>query len=185
VSASAPVTGPPGPSGHPHPPRAVSEHLGRQSRHGVLWLPVGPPASGKSELAARLLATGQIDEDAIVGITRLRQMFTGSLRNRGSDAAVFEFADRLTRERLRHGCAVYRDGTNLDAKRRDALVASLPPDTKIVTVVLNPPLAQLRATNAASPEPLPDDVLVRLHHVVNDLAWADLPGTVVPAFEVP
>lgn len=82
----------------------------------MLYIPVGPPACGKSTLADQMVASGILDADAIVSSDRLRVLLTGDVNCQTANYEVFSIAHKIAATRLKYNQDVYLDATNLVAK---------------------------------------------------------------------
>lgn len=82
----------------------------------MLYIPVGPPACGKSTLADQMVASGILDADAIVSSDRLRVLLTGDVNCQTANGEVFSIAHKIAATRLKYNQDVYLDATNLVAK---------------------------------------------------------------------
>jgi predicted kinase len=85
----------------------------------ALFVLIGPPGSGKSRLAASMVANG-LDPEAVVSPDALRALpqFGGDVNDQTSTPAVFAHANRTLDIRLRSGVPVLFDGTGLHAGSR-------------------------------------------------------------------
>jgi predicted kinase len=87
-------------------------------REGALVLLVGPPAAGKSTLAAALVAAGEVDVEDVLSTDTYREVLTGDALDLTSDRKVWvQVRERLV-ERMAAGRTTVVDATNLFARRR-------------------------------------------------------------------
>ena len=85
---------------------------------GSLVLLVGPPAAGKSTLAAALVAAGKVDADDVLSTDTYREVLTGDALDLTSDRKVWvQVRERLV-EKMAAGRTTVVDATNLFARRR-------------------------------------------------------------------
>lgn len=85
---------------------------------GALVLLVGPPAAGKSTLAAALVAAGEVDADDVLSTDTYREVLTGDALDLTSDRKVWvQVRERLV-EKMAAGRTTVVDATNLFARRR-------------------------------------------------------------------
>jgi len=88
------------------------------SPSGALILLVGPPASGKSTLAAALVAAGEVEADDVLSTDTYREVLTGDALDLTSDRKVWvQVRERLV-EKMAAGRTTVVDATNLFARRR-------------------------------------------------------------------
>jgi predicted kinase len=85
----------------------------------ALFVMIGPPGSGKSRLAAKMVANG-LEPDAVVSADALRALpqFGGNVNDSTNNPAVFAHANRTLDIRLRSGVPVLFDATGLHAGSR-------------------------------------------------------------------
>jgi predicted kinase len=85
---------------------------------GGLVLLVGPPASGKSTLAAALVRAGEVRPGDVLSTDTYREVLTGDALDLTSDPKVWaQVRERLT-ERMTTGRTTVVDATNLFPRRR-------------------------------------------------------------------
>ena len=85
---------------------------------GALVLLVGPPAAGKSTLAAAFVAAGEVDADDVLSTDSYREVLTGDALDLTSDRKVWaQVRERLV-EKMAAGRTTVVDATNLFARRR-------------------------------------------------------------------
>ena len=162
----------------------------------TLYLPTGPPGSGKTTLARKFVAAGIFDKHAVVSPDAFRLILTGNRADQSENVRVFGICHDITRTRLAHGLDVWFDATNLpnpDALITEARVA----DAQVVVIRFDVDPDELRRRNERREHPVPPDVLERfivLHHerfgfAPDDLTVNDEPLTglrlVSPPFRDP
>ena len=85
---------------------------------GSLVLLVGPPAAGKSTLAAALVDAREVDADDVLSTDTYREVLTGDALDLTSDRKVWtQVRERLV-EKMAAGRTTVVDATNLFARRR-------------------------------------------------------------------
>lgn len=88
---------------------------------------VGPPASGKTSFVRALIASRQIDAEAVVSSDEIRaELFGTSPADADSDAAdarIFEERDRRIVARLAAGRTAIAESTNVTPQARARLIA--------------------------------------------------------------
>lgn len=77
----------------------------------MLFLPFGPPASGKSTLARQVEAV--FGHGCVVSSDMMRRVLTGDASCQSENEAVFGICRRIILTRLSNGLDVYVDATNL------------------------------------------------------------------------
>lgn len=85
---------------------------------GSLVLLVGPPASGKSTLAASLVDAGIVEPGDVLSSDAYRQALTGDARPSGADRRMWVQLRRDLVERMAAGRTTVVDATNLFPRRR-------------------------------------------------------------------
>lgn len=79
---------------------------------GQLFVPVGPPGSGKSLLAWQACLAGVVPVEGIVSLTEWRRTLTGDCRCQDADRVITRLVDSIAAQRLSRGLAVWIDGKN-------------------------------------------------------------------------
>lgn len=79
---------------------------------------VGPPAAGKSTLAAALVAAGEVDAEDVLSTDTYREVLTGDALDLTSDRKVWVQVRERLAENLAAGRTTVVDATNLFARRR-------------------------------------------------------------------
>jgi predicted kinase len=85
---------------------------------GALVLLVGPPAAGKSTLAAALIAAGEVEPDDVLSTDTYREVLTGDALDLTSDRKVWVQVRARLVEKMAAGRTTVVDATNLFARRR-------------------------------------------------------------------
>ena len=85
---------------------------------GALVLLVGPPAAGKSTLAAALVAAAEVDADDVLSTDTYREMLTGDALDLTSDRKVWVQVRARLVDKMAAGQTTVVDATNLFARRR-------------------------------------------------------------------
>ena len=85
---------------------------------GALVLLVGPPAAGKSTLAAALVANGEVAPEDVLSTDTYREVLTGDALDLTSDRRIWvQVRERLV-EKMAAGRTTLVDATNLFPRRR-------------------------------------------------------------------
>lgn len=150
----------------------------------TLYLPIGPPASGKSSFVDLLVSMKWLDPDAVVSPDAYRRILTGDHSCQDDNGLVFDVCEKVVRSRLRHNLDVWYDATNLVESWRANVVGSAQfLGRGIVSVFFDTPDEECLSRNAAREKPVPDGVMAVMlqHRRLIDLQ--DLPGTVMMADE--
>jgi len=85
---------------------------------------VGPPASGKTSFVRALIASGRLDEEAVVSSDEIRaELFRTAPAQAESDAAIFGERDRRIIAKLASGQSAVAESTNVTPPARARLVA--------------------------------------------------------------
>lgn len=85
---------------------------------GSLVLLVGPPASGKSTLAAMLVDAGVVDRDGVLSTDAYREALTGDAADTSADRRMWVQLRRDLLVRMAAGRTTVVDATNLFPRRR-------------------------------------------------------------------
>ena len=118
---------------------------------GGLAILVGAPGSGKTALAARLVATCQVLSTEIVSSDLLRAQICDDLGNQSVavTAATFDLLHRVVDFRLKHRKRVLVDATNVEGHTRPELLKiARQYSCPTVAIVLNTPAAVCQERNA-------------------------------------
>lgn len=92
------------------------------SLYGLILL-VGPPASGKSTFAQKLLTHYELDQEAHISNDSIAKDMFGATTNRGDkDGEIFAEQDRRIAERLANGHVTIVDATNVKPEARKRLI---------------------------------------------------------------
>lgn len=144
----------------------------------AVLIPVGPPASGKSTLAAKLVDAG-LDPNAVLSSDRLRgqlcgpgpcecpNMVPGCIGGESCQCLnprVFATIDRQADTLARQGQPFFVDGTNLVAKGRRRHIARAHANGMAAVALLarKRPMDDLLAANAGRDRQVPVDVMERM-----------------------
>lgn len=152
----------------------------------TLFLPIGPPASGKSVLVAdatlHRIRSGDpeawnLEHHAIIEPDSLRERLTGDRGDQTANESVFQIAHTTAAERLSRGLDVWVDATNLVPGHRWPFeeAASLL-GQPILRILMSAEEGTCVARNAARKSPVPDAVMetmfVRFQFILHNLnAW--------------
>jgi predicted kinase len=118
---------------------------------------IGPAGSGKSTLAARLFAP-----DEILSSDAFRAAIAGDAADQRATAPAFRALGRALDRRLAAGRLTVIDATNVRAADRRAwLAAARRHGVPLAAIVLDLPLATIRAQNASRERVVGDDVIDR------------------------
>lgn len=129
----------------------------------TLFLPIGPPGSGKSTLVRSYTESGKLAADAIVCPDEYRVVLTGSKVDQSANHRVFEIVNRIVEERLSRGLDVWLDATNLaPGPRQGQMLVATRYRQPITCIVFDVPMVELRRRNLTRTDPVPFDVLERM-----------------------
>jgi predicted kinase len=118
---------------------------------------VGPPASGKSTLAAALVAVGVVDAHDVLTADRYRARLTGDAADLRSDRRVWPLLRLHLQERLALGHTTVVDATNLaPAKRARHLRVAHALGRPVVAVRFDVPLDELVLRNQRRRRAVPE-----------------------------
>ena len=138
----------------------------------ILYLPIAPPAAGKSHTAQVMLDNNILKWDDIVEPDHYRAILTGSRKNQIVNSEVFKLVDMIVETRLREGCDVYLDATNLNTKFRNNMVGKLIrdiPDVRIIILTSDASKELLDIRNERRLHTVPQHVLDRMWEQSFDL----------------
>lgn len=131
----------------------------------TLYVPVGPPACGKSTVAAEMVNQGIIPQEAVVCPDEYRKILTGDMNNMTADGAVWQIVRDVRQTRLRRSLDVFEDATHCsplsfarlmrDVRELDCMVG-------VKVIRFDVTLEDCLARNAARERKVPDDVIVRM-----------------------
>lgn len=145
----------------------------------TLYLPIGPPACGKSTLVEGLIRQGWLDEDAVVSTDALRIKLTGDVADQSANGSVFTIVNRMISERLQRGLDVWHDATNLRGEwRTTAIGFAQVHGQPIVCILFTANDATCRERNSKRVQPVPDDVMNTMLTYRREVRYDDLPGYV-------
>lgn len=145
----------------------------------TLYLPIGPPACGKSTLANLLVEGGWLDADAVVSPDHYRRVLTGDVGDQTFNSAVFSICDRIAHIRLSHSLDVWYDATNLTGTYSTVVVAAMSRNQPVVCIVFDTSDEECGRRNALREQPVPDDVMTTMFERRAQMRIRDLPGYVV------
>src|SRR5947209_13114550 len=144
---------------------------------GALVLLVGPPAAGKSTLAAALMAAGEVDTDDVLSTDTYREVLTGDALDLTSDRKVWvQVRERLV-EKMAAGRTTVVDATNLFARRRARHIrVAREYGRPVVAIRFEVPAAELLARNETRKWVVQANIVVTMavemeeHAATDDLA---------------
>lgn len=141
---------------------------------GALVLLVGPPAAGKSTLAAALVAAGEVDADDVLSTDTYREVLTGDALDLTSDRKVWvQVRERLV-EKMAAGRTTVVDATNLFARRRARHIrVAQEYERPVVAVRFEVPAAQLLERNEQRERVLAENVVVTMAMEMEENAQPD------------
>lgn len=138
----------------------------------TLFLPVGPPGSGKSWLAKQLVSGGVLAPTAVISTDDLRGWMTGSSTDQSANGEVWDIARRVAHERLKRGLNVYFDATNLNPDWYDKMLAlAHEKGHRVLFILFDTPYSECRNRNtkrgiAAIPD-LAVDKMIEQHKAIS------------------
>jgi predicted kinase len=130
---------------------------------GALVLLVGPPAAGKSTLAAALVAAGEVVADDVLSTDTYRETLTGNALELTQDRKVWaQVRDQLT-VRMAAGRTTIIDATNLFPRRRARhITVARAHGRPVVAVRFEVPADELLERNEARDRVLRPNVVVTM-----------------------
>ncbi len=134
-----------------------------------LVLLVGPPAAGKTTLAAALVAAGEVRAEDVVGTDPVRESLLGDALDVRHEGRVFAEVRRRLDERLAAGRTTVVDATNLWPRRRARhLRVARAHGRPVVAIRFDVPLDVLVERNAARERRVPVGGLVTMARQLRD-----------------
>lgn len=122
---------------------------------------VGPPASGKSTLAAALVAAGEVAEDDVLSTDAYRVLLTGDALDTSRDRQVWSLLRRELVPRMAEGRTTVVDATNLFPRRRARhLRVAAEHGRPVVAIRFDVAIGELLARNEARGRGVPPGGLV-------------------------
>lgn len=150
----------------------------------TLFLPIGPPASGKSTLVQMLLDRDWLDYDAIVCPDDYRRILTGDHSNQDANALVFELCERIAQARLRVGLDVWYDATNLvDSWYANLIGSAHFFGQPVVSVYFDTDDNECLRRNAEREKPVPVEAMETMLTRRRQIQLSQLPGVVFGAHQ--
>lgn len=124
---------------------------------------VGPPATGKSTFAARLVDAGVVEVHDVLSTDALREELTGDASDTSRDRAVFARIRSALEERMRAGRTTVVDATGLWSRGRARhLAVARAFGRPTVAVRFATPLHDLLIRNQLRPRVVPAGVVVHM-----------------------
>ncbi len=128
-----------------------------------LVLLVGPPAAGKSTLAATLVDAGVVDADDVLSTDTYREALTGSALDTTKDRKVWSIVRRGLESRMAAGRTTVVDATNLFPQRRARHIrAARAHGRPVVAIRVQAPTETLIERNDARDRVLPLSVVLSM-----------------------
>jgi predicted kinase len=145
-----------------------------------LYLPVGPPACGKSTFVERLVEGSWLPQLAIVSPDVLREMLTGDHSNQDANDQVFDMVNTIVESRLKWQQDVWVDATNLHVGHRNDLAhRATRAGARVITVWFLADADEVRRRNATRSQPVPDSAMEKMLEAYGATRFEDLPGLVL------
>lgn len=155
----------------------------------TLYLPVGPPGCGKSNLASLMMREGDsyrsrpqlLNADAIVSTDAFRKIMTGSPVDQSINGEAWTVAKTIAHARLERGLTVYFDATNLNPDWYDKLLQKAKDnDHRVLFVLFDTGYPTCRARNLKRKElAIPDVAVERMIDLHRTIRAEDLDGDVI------
>jgi len=140
---------------------------------GALVLLVGPPAAGKSTLAAALVAAGEVEADDVLSTDTYREVLTGDALDLTSDRKVWVRVRQRLVEKMAAGRTTLVDATNLFPRRRARHIAvAREYGRSVVAIRFEVPAAELLNRNEKRERGLAENVVVTMAMEMDELAGA-------------
>jgi predicted kinase len=141
---------------------------------GALVLLVGPPAAGKSTLAAALIAAGEVEPDDVLSTDTYREVLTGDALDLTSDRKVWVQVRARLVEKMAAGRTTVVDATNLFARRRARHIrVAREYGRPVVAIRFEVPAADLLERNEQRERVLAENVVVTMAVEMEEHGRAD------------
>lgn len=141
---------------------------------GALVLLVGPPAAGKSTLAAALVAAGEVEPDDVLSTDTYREVLTGDALDLTSDRKVWVQVRERLAEKMAAGRTTVVDATNLFARRRARHIrVARDHGRPVVAIRFEVPAAELLDRNERRERELAENVVVTMAVEMEENAQPD------------
>ena len=141
---------------------------------GALVLLVGPPAAGKSTLAAALVAAGEVEPDDVLSTDTYREVLTGDALDLTSDRKVWVQVRERLAEKMAAGRTTVVDATNLFARRRARHIrVARDHGRPVVAIRFEVPAAELLDRNERRERQLAENVVVTMAVEMEENAQPD------------
>ena len=127
----------------------------------TLYLPIGPPASGKSFLVNQTIEAGVITRDAVICPDDLRRIMTGDHASQDANVGVFTIVEIIAKARLCRGLDVWVDATNLVGRETFLRIAK-EHSQPVVRILMTTTDWVCLQRNDARNKPVPNDVMLRM-----------------------
>jgi len=142
--------------------------------NGALVLLVGPPAAGKSTLAAALVAAGEVEADDVLSTDTYREVLTGDALDLTSDRKVWVQVRQRLVEKMAAGRTTLVDATNLFPRRRARHIAVAREYARpVVAIRFDVSAAELLKRNEKRERVLAENVVVTMAVEMEEHAGAD------------
>lgn len=128
----------------------------------TLYIPIGPPACGKSSLGFDLIEQGVIPAEAVVSTDHFRRVLTGSESDLSQDGRVFRIVDDIIRGRLESRLDVYVDATNLGTRSHWLADVARATGNTSVAIVFDVSTRELLRRNDLRERKVPTEVIYRM-----------------------
>lgn len=150
----------------------------------ALYLPIGPPASGKSHLVKVLVGECLLSRGAVLSTDEIRHKLTGDPMDQSANSIVFGIAEDVIEQRLLRDLDVWYDATNLlPSWRSKAVEIAGWYERRVVSILMTANDATCRERNANRRSPVPDDVMNAMFEHRRQIRVSDLPGRVMTDHE--
>ena len=140
----------------------------------VLWLPIGPPASGKSTLASQMVNADKLASDGVVSPDYYRRVLTGDIGDMGENALVFDLCLKIMHARLDHQLDVWLDATNTNPGFRSDMIATASlPGVVVVGIRMTTPVEECRLRNELRDRTVPKGPMEGLIRQYQNVDWSN------------